>query len=180
MDAAFLYLENESTNAHGTFVWIYDAAECDLSAINRGSLREHMAQRMHVSPIFTRKIHRLPLDFDYPYWVDDEGFELLYHVRELSMPANGGWLDFCELVGQVHSRALDRNHPLSALPLELNLRPVASATTQGALAASGAVSVLPASARLDPLRALIGAPGPGLQARPWRGATEFFSERRFP
>jgi WS/DGAT/MGAT family acyltransferase len=122
MDAAFLYLENESTHAHGTFVWIYDAADCDRGAVNRRALMDHMASRLAVSPIFTRKIHRLPLDFDYPYWVEDEGFELLYHVRELSMPTGGDWADFCALVSGVHSQPLDQDHPLWEMTLvpELN------------------------------------------------------------
>ena len=86
MDAAFLYLENETTHAHGTLVWLYDASDCDPGSINRRALLDHMRSRLHVSPIFTRKVHRLPLDFDYPYWVDDPAFELLYHVRELLYP----------------------------------------------------------------------------------------------
>jgi diacylglycerol O-acyltransferase len=123
MDAAFLYLENESTHAHGTLVWLYDASQCDPSTINRRALLEHMRSRLYVSPIFTRKIHRLPLDFDYPYWVDDPGFELLYHVRELSLSESGSgsgdskWGDFCQLVSDVHSRPLDHNHPLWELTL---------------------------------------------------------------
>lgn len=122
MDAAFLYLENESTHAHGTFVWIYDASECGSVAVSRKALMKHMASRLSVSPIFTRKVHRLPLDFDYPYWIDDEGFELLYHVRETAMPTDGSWSDFCSLVSGVHSQPLDQNHPLWEMTLvpELN------------------------------------------------------------
>lgn len=122
MDAAFLYLENDSTNAHGTFVWIYDATDCKPGAVSRRALIEHMRARVHLSPVFTRKIHRLPLDFDYPYWVDDEGFELLYHVREQAMPENGSWSDFCHLLAEVHSRPLDRNHPLWEMTLVKGLR----------------------------------------------------------
>ena len=117
MDAAFLYLENDSTHAHGTFVWIYDAGDSEPAAISRRALLDHMRSRLSVSPVFTRRIHRLPLDFDYPYWVDDEGFELLYHVRELKMPASGRWDDFCDLVGEVHSRPLDPSRPLWELTL---------------------------------------------------------------
>ncbi|MEP4149222.1 MAG: wax ester/triacylglycerol synthase family O-acyltransferase [Halioglobus sp.] len=122
MDAAFLYLENESTHAHGTLVWIYDASECSSGAVTRKALIDHMASRVSVSPVFTRKIHRLPLDFDYPYWVDDEGFELLYHVRETLMPTGGNWADFCGLVADVHSQPLDQDHPLWEMTLvpELN------------------------------------------------------------
>ncbi len=117
MDAAFLYLENESTHAHGTFVWLYDAAGCEPRDISRRALIEHMRSRVRVSPIFTRKIHRLPLDFDYPYWVDDEGFELLYHVREHSMPEQGSWEDFCRVVAEVHSQPLSHDHPLWEMTL---------------------------------------------------------------
>ncbi|MEH6592300.1 MAG: wax ester/triacylglycerol synthase family O-acyltransferase [Halioglobus sp.] len=122
MDAAFLYLENESTHAHGTFVWIYDASDCEDTAVSRKALMDHMASRLSVSPIFTRRVHRLPLDFDYPYWVDDEGFELLYHVRETSMPVDGTWTDFCSLVSGVHSQPLDQKHPMWEMTLvpELN------------------------------------------------------------
>ena len=117
MDATFLYLENESTHAHATLVWIYDASDCDLSTINRRALLDHMRSRLHVSHLFTRKIHRLPLDFDYPYWVDDPGFELLYHVRELSMPEQGTWQDFCHLVATTHSEPLNHDHPLWEMTL---------------------------------------------------------------
>ena len=121
MDATFLYLENESTHAHGTLVWLYDACDCDPSSITRRALLEHMHSRLQVSPIFTRKVHRLPLDFDYPYWVDDPGFELLYHIRELSLADTANWSDFCQVVSEVHSRPLDHNHPLWELTLVTGL-----------------------------------------------------------
>jgi WS/DGAT/MGAT family acyltransferase len=117
MDAAFLYLENDTTHAHGTLVWIYDAADCDPKGITRRALLDHMRDRLQISPVFTRKIHRLPLDFDYPYWVDDPGFELLYHVRELSAGENPTWESFCRLVADVHARPLDHSHPLWELTL---------------------------------------------------------------
>jgi diacylglycerol O-acyltransferase / wax synthase len=122
MDAAFLYLENESTHAHGTFVWIYDASDCGSAAVSRKALMKHMASKLSVSPIFTRKVHRLPLDFDYPYWIEDESFELLYHVREKAMPLGGSWSDFCALVSGVHSQPLNQNHPLWEMTLVPQLK----------------------------------------------------------
>ena len=122
MDAAFLYLENDSTHAHGTFVWIYEVGRSEPDAISRRTLLDHMRSRLQVSPVFTRRIHRLPLDFDYPYWVDDDGFELLYHVRELKMPEGGHRDDFCRLVGEVHSRPLDASRPLWELTLVRGLQ----------------------------------------------------------
>lgn len=130
MDATFLYLESKSTHAHGTFVWLYDASDCDPSAITRRGLLDHMRSRLRVSPVFTRKVQRLPLDFDYPYWVDDSGFELLYHVRELSLPGRAQWSDFCELVAQVHSRPLDHSHPLWEMTLVPGLDGIAGLPTK--------------------------------------------------
>jgi WS/DGAT/MGAT family acyltransferase len=117
MDAAFLYLENETTHAHGTLVWLYDASDCNPASVSRRALLDHMRSRVPVSPVFTRKIERLPLDFDYPYWVDDTGFELLYHIREKSLDANADWADFCKLVAEVHAQPLDHAHPLWELTL---------------------------------------------------------------
>lgn len=117
MDAAFLYMESESVQAHGTFVWIYDASGCAPGSITRKALLTHMRSRLHVSHVFTQKIHRLPLDFDYPYWVDDDAFELLYHVREKSAPDTGDWAGFCKLVSQVHSSPLSAEHPLWEMTL---------------------------------------------------------------
>ncbi|MEP0200841.1 MAG: wax ester/triacylglycerol synthase family O-acyltransferase [Halioglobus sp.] len=117
MDATFLYLENETTHAHGTLVWLYDANDCPADTISRRALLDHMRARLNVSPIFTRKVLRLPYDFDYPYWVDDPGFELLYHVREAAIGENGSWSDFCQLVAETHSQPLDQNHPLWEMTL---------------------------------------------------------------
>jgi WS/DGAT/MGAT family acyltransferase len=117
MDAAFLYMESESVQAHGTFVWLYDASECAAGSVTRKALLTHMRSRLQVSHIFTQKIHRLPLDFDYPYWVDDDAFELLYHVREKTGPDAGDWEGFCNLVSEVHSRPLSAEHPLWEMTL---------------------------------------------------------------
>lgn len=117
MDAAFLYLENDTTHAHGTLVWLYDADGCDPAAVSRRALLDHMRSRLQISPVFTRKVERLPLDFDYPYWVDDPGFELLYHIRERSLEAGAGWAGFCSLVAEVHAQPLDHAHPLWELTL---------------------------------------------------------------
>ena len=130
LDATFLYLENENTHAHGTFVWLYDATDCDPAKINRRALLEHMRSRLHVSPVFTRRVQRLPLDFDYPYWVDDSGFELLYHVRERSPGRRPNWQKFCELVADVHSQPLDHRHPLWELTLVPGLDGIAGLPTR--------------------------------------------------
>jgi diacylglycerol O-acyltransferase / wax synthase len=47
-----------------------------------------------------------------PVWVDDEAFDLSYHVRRSALPRPGTLDQLRELVGRVQSRHLDRSRPL--------------------------------------------------------------------
>jgi len=49
---------------------------------------------------------------DYPYWVEDENFELENHVRHIALPKPGDWRQFCIQVSRLHARALDMSQPL--------------------------------------------------------------------
>ena len=47
-----------------------------------------------------------------PVWVDDEDFDLSFHVRTAALPRPGTADQLRELVGQVLARRLDRSRPL--------------------------------------------------------------------
>jgi WS/DGAT/MGAT family acyltransferase len=47
-----------------------------------------------------------------PVWVDDEDFDVTYHVRRSALPRPGTQEQLLELVARVQSRALDRSRPL--------------------------------------------------------------------
>jgi diacylglycerol O-acyltransferase / wax synthase len=47
-----------------------------------------------------------------PVWVDDEHFDIDYHVRHTSLPRPGNDDQLKELVGHIMSRQLDRSRPL--------------------------------------------------------------------
>ncbi|HKK23951.1 MAG TPA: wax ester/triacylglycerol synthase family O-acyltransferase, partial [Pseudohaliea sp.] len=71
----------------------------------------HVEERLRYNPLFTRRLLRLPLELDYPYWVDDEYFDLEYHVTHGRLPAPGDWRQFCIHMARYHSRPLDMNRP---------------------------------------------------------------------
>jgi len=52
-----------------------------------------------------------------PVWVDDDGFDLGWHVRSATLPAPGGDAELAGLVGREMSRRLDRSRPLWELTL---------------------------------------------------------------
>jgi diacylglycerol O-acyltransferase len=64
------------------------------------------------SPVFRQKLLRVPLDLDYPYWVEDESFDIEYHVRHIALPKPGDWRQFCIQASRIHARPLDLNRPL--------------------------------------------------------------------
>jgi WS/DGAT/MGAT family acyltransferase len=111
-DASFLYSDTAHANANATFVQIYDQSTAPGGTLRFKTILAHIESRLHRSPVFRSKLKRVPLELDYPYWVDDEHFDLEYHVRHIALPAPGDWRQFCIQASRIHARALDVNRPL--------------------------------------------------------------------
>ena len=111
-DATFLYLEGENCHTHVLMAWIYEPVSGPDSAPSIEDIRRHVASRLHVSHMLTQKLVRVPLDVDYPWWVDEDRLDLDYHVRESEAPAPGDWAAFRKVVSAIHSEPLDLKKPL--------------------------------------------------------------------
>lgn len=111
-DASFLYADTIHANANVTFVQIYDQSTVPGGMLRFKSILAHIQGRLHRSPIFRSKLLRVPLELDEPYWVEDEFFDLEYHVRHIALPKPGDWRQFCIQASRIHARALDLNRPL--------------------------------------------------------------------
>ena len=76
-DAQFLYMESQDNHIHITGVGIFDPSTVpDGKIVRFKDILEHIENRLHVSPLFRRRLERVPLELDFPYWVDDEHFDL--------------------------------------------------------------------------------------------------------
>jgi len=111
-DASFLYADTIHANANVTFVQIYDQSTAPGGKLRFKTILAHIQGRLHRSPIFRSKLLRVPLELDEPYWVEDEFFDLEYHVRHIALPEPGDWRQFCIQASRIHARALDLNRPL--------------------------------------------------------------------
>ncbi len=111
-DASFLYSDTLHANSNVTFVQIYDQSTAPGGKVRFKSILAHIDSRLHRSPIFRSKLLRVPLEMDYPYWIEDGHFDLEYHVRHIALPAPGDWRQFCIQASRIHARALDLNRPL--------------------------------------------------------------------
>jgi WS/DGAT/MGAT family acyltransferase len=111
-DALFLYADTGHSNANITLVNIYDPSTAVEGRIRFKGLLRHVESRLHLSPVFRQKLLRVPLELDYPYWIEDERFDLEYHVRHVALPKPGDWRQFCIQASRIHARPLDLSRPL--------------------------------------------------------------------
>ena len=73
---------------------------------------ERLEQRLHLIPRYRQRLQSAAPGVTNPVWVDDDQFDLGWHVRRAALPAPGGPDELAELVGQELSRRLDRSRPL--------------------------------------------------------------------
>ncbi len=111
-DASFLYSDTLHANSNVTLIQIYDQSTAPGGKVRFKSILSHIESRLHRSPIFRSKLQRVPLELDYPYWIEDEHFDLEYHVRHIALPKPGDWRQFCIQASRIHARPLALNRPL--------------------------------------------------------------------
>lgn len=111
-DAAYIYSDSAHTNSNVTLLHIYDQSTAPGGKIRFKQILAHVDSRLERLPVFRQKILRVPLDLDYPYWVEDERFDLEYHVRHLALPKPGDWRQFCIQASRIHARPFDLQRPL--------------------------------------------------------------------
>ena len=111
-DASFLDADTVHANSNVTFIQIYDQSTAPGGQVRFKTILAHIQSRLHRSPIFRSKLLHVPLGLDDPYWVEDEFFDLEYHVRHIALPHPGDWRQFCIQASRIHARALDLQRPL--------------------------------------------------------------------
>src|SRR4051794_1135640 len=111
-DARFVHFDNEDWAAHGGMVAIYDPFTAPGGQVRFKDILAHVDRRLSRSPIFRRRLVRVPLDLDHPYWIEDENFDLEFHVRHTRLPEPADWRQLCITVARLDSRPLDLSRPL--------------------------------------------------------------------
>jgi diacylglycerol O-acyltransferase len=111
-DAQFLYIETGNNLTHVMGVNIFDPSTAPGGKVRFKDIIEHIETRLIYSPVFRRRLMRLPLDFDHPYWVEDEFFDIEHHMFHSRLPEPGDWRQFCIHLARHFSRPMDMNRPL--------------------------------------------------------------------
>ncbi len=111
-DASFLYGETSATPMHVGSVSIYDGAHADPKRLTEEAILKAISERLHLAITTRRKCIRVPMEADYPYWLEDQDFDLEYHVRRIGLPQPADWAELKKLTARVFSHPLDLTKPL--------------------------------------------------------------------
>src|SRR3954464_6175321 len=114
LDASFLHLETLETPMHvGAMSILEGEPFFDADGHFRiGEVRDLVQSRLPLLPRFRRRLMTVPYDQGRPIWVDDDRFDITYHVRHTALPKPGSWEQLVALTTRVQEQLLDRERPL--------------------------------------------------------------------
>ena len=111
LDASFLYLEKPGVHMHVAGVSVFGPRE-DGTRLTYDDVEKVVEARLRLAPRLRQKLLAVPGNISRPVWVDDDLFDLDFHLRRASVPSPGGRFELERAVGRVLSRPLDRTKPL--------------------------------------------------------------------
>ena len=107
IDASFLYTENEFDLHHNAWLGIFAGP-----APTGEEFRRHIASKLPRIPRYRQRVRFVPHDIAAPVWVDDQYFNLSYHLRSIALPSPGSEEQLKDLFTTLMAQPLDRNKPL--------------------------------------------------------------------
>jgi len=109
LDASFLYMEESTTPMHVGSVMVFQPPD---EGFDYDRLVSLISERIAFVPRYRQRVREVPGHLANPVWVDDEQFDVTYHVRRSALPLPGGDAQLQEFVARIQSRPLDRRRPL--------------------------------------------------------------------
>ena len=113
MDLSFLAMEDGRAHMHVALVSIFDARplQLDNGSIDFERILSFIEAELHKVPRLRQKLAWVP-GIGQPVWVDDEDFNLRFHVRHTALPPPGDMRQLKRLAGRIMSQELDRGKPM--------------------------------------------------------------------
>ncbi|NKI31504.1 WS/DGAT/MGAT family O-acyltransferase [Croceivirga thetidis] len=105
-DATFLYAESPTSPMHIATLLVVEGS------LNFKDFKKIVASKLHLMPKFRQRLMRVPMDLDYPYWVDDPNFELDLHLNRMKLADPSNWESLRRTTSRIFSAPLDLRRPL--------------------------------------------------------------------
>lgn len=109
VDVSFLYLDDPTTPMHVGSVAVFRQPD---DGFDYDRLVRLIRGRIALVPRYRQRVRWVPGRLANPVWVDDESFDVTYHVRRSALPRPGTEAQLRDLVGRIMSRPLDMSRPL--------------------------------------------------------------------
>src|SRR5262249_11550679 len=93
LDASFLHLERLEYPMHVGAVSVFEGEPFfdENGRFRINDARDLVLSRLPLLPRFRKKLMTVPYDQGRPIWVDDQRFDISYHVRHTALPKPGSW-----------------------------------------------------------------------------------------
>lgn len=113
LDASFVDIEDVNVHMHVAAALLFEpGARADAhGGVDMERLRAYVESRLHFIPRYRQRLAYIPFE-RHPVWVDDDRFNLFYHVRHSSLPRPGSERQLKRLCGRILSQKLDLTKPL--------------------------------------------------------------------
>ena len=113
LDNSFLVLETPNAYMHVGSTIICDAGPFKTKdgGIDADAIKQKIEALLHLIPRYRQKL-ALAAILNHPAWVDDDRFNLDYHIRHTSLPRPGTMEQLMRLTARVMQQHLDRSRPL--------------------------------------------------------------------
>jgi diacylglycerol O-acyltransferase len=113
-DTVFLRIETPHEPQHVGSLSVLEGSPLrdNDGRIRFDELRNHVERRLRLVPRLRKRVMDVPYGQGRPVWIDDEGFDIDYHVRLTALPRPGDDDQLAALMSRLQSLALDRRRPL--------------------------------------------------------------------
>lgn len=107
LDSHFFHFETPNQPMMIGSLWLCDQASAPNGLVRHKDVLQYIRDRLNTTPMFRRRLEQAPLRLDDPYWLEDENFDLEYHVRHVGLPQPGDWRQLCIFTARTMSRTID-------------------------------------------------------------------------
>jgi diacylglycerol O-acyltransferase len=113
LDATFLDVESKAAPMHVGAALLFDAKPLMLEhgGLDIERLTRYTQAALDLIPRYRQRVEWIPA-FGHPVWVDDDRFNMHFHLRHTRLPLPGDERSLKRLVGRLFSQHLDRSRPL--------------------------------------------------------------------
>jgi diacylglycerol O-acyltransferase len=113
LDNSFLVLERPNAYMHVASTLVFEAGPLRRpdGGIDADAIRALVEGRLHRIPRYRQRLAWIPFE-SHAVWVDDDQFQLEYHVRHTSLPRPGSDEQLKRLSARIMQQHLDRARPL--------------------------------------------------------------------